>query len=743
MKFIFLFLTCLCTFADNISIPVVYISDLNGNFFDIDKNTSYIDILKQIENFKKLKNYNEPIILNNGSVFWSNQSIKHINSDEKGANFITELLKTTKFDAITFGRRDFYMPKKNIDNIFNDVNTKNIPFLLSNIDCKDLKNPFCKIIQNRKYIIIERNNIKTAVISVVQKEVLTKASKENIEGIDLIDEVETINKLTEYLKQEQKVNVVILLSQIETIETTPKKIFELSSKVKGVDIIISNELPNNIIKKVDENFYIVGSDLNKHNINIFSMEFSNENNNFILKNVSTEVVFNKNEENFQFNQLDEKMNYYINDYKAKYNAEIVKINKTLSFDEYIYYLMNIIKQKTKSEIVIYNKKTFNSDIFPITKFTFDVLMKSITYNENIYTFEIKGALLETFLKKYIFDSNLLFSGVDSSLKINGRTIIPQKKYKIATSKFITNGGDNYFTNDFNITEKTKYGYLKSIIENHFKQEKFKNLCDFDIKKDFEKIEDNFLLEFVNNLGFSFLSSNSKNKENYTESKLNKTPLTSFNIDFISTFNASSQINIIDNKLMINYYLTNNNEKGYEENKDLITYIFNYKNKYFKINEKSFFIPLPYFEIKTETEFDKPEENKYHNLKTSASVGISLLSVDEKFEVKGGASATNQLLSDEKPIYGFVIGYLLKPYQIEILKVPFIFESQFDYFGTLDIQNGKNLRTGSGLFKVYIPFFENFYFNLKAETYIYKEDDKNWSHTRDFLFGVNFLFNKWI
>ena len=48
MKFIFLFLTCLCTFADNISIPVVYISDLNGNFFDIDKNTSYIDILKKI-----------------------------------------------------------------------------------------------------------------------------------------------------------------------------------------------------------------------------------------------------------------------------------------------------------------------------------------------------------------------------------------------------------------------------------------------------------------------------------------------------------------------------------------------------------------------------------------------------------------------------------------------------------------------------------------------------------------------
>ena len=36
-------------------------------------------------------------------------------------------------------------------------------------------------------------------------EVLTKASKENIEGIDLIDEIETINKLTEYLKKEQKV----------------------------------------------------------------------------------------------------------------------------------------------------------------------------------------------------------------------------------------------------------------------------------------------------------------------------------------------------------------------------------------------------------------------------------------------------------------------------------------------------------------------------------------------------------
>lgn len=743
MKFIFLFLICFNIFSENISIPVIYISDLNGNFFDIDKNTSYIDILKQIEYLKKLKNYNEPIILNNGSTFWSNQSIKHISSDEKGINFITELLKITKFDAITLGRRDFYIPKKNIDNISNDLNTKDIPFLLSNADCKNLNNPFCKIIQNKKYIIIERNNIKTGIISVVQKDVLLKTSKENIEGIDLIDEIETINKLTEYLKKEQKVNVVILLSQIETIETTPKKIFELSSKVKGVDIIISNELPNNIIKKVDENFYIVGSDLNKHNINMFSMEFSNENDNFILKNVSTEIMFNKKDEIFQFNQLDEKMNFYINDYKAKYNAEIVKINKTLSFNEYIYYFMNIIKQKTKAEIVIYNKKTFNSDIFPINKFTFDVLMKSITYNENVYTFEIKGALLEKFLKKYVFDNNLLFSGTDSSLKVNGRAIIPQKKYKIATSKFIINGGDNYFIDEFKVFEKEKQGYLKSIIENHFKQDKFKNLCDFDIKKDFEKSEDDFLFEFVNNLGFSFLSSNSKNKENYTESKLNKTPLTSFNIDFISTFNASSQINIFDNKLTINYYLTNNNEEGYEENKDLINYIFNYKNKYFKINKKSFFIPLPYFEIKTETEFDKPEENKYHNLKTSASAGISLLSIDEKFEVKGGASVTNQLLSDEKSVYGFVIGYLLKPYQIEILKVPFIFESQFDYFGTLDIQNGKDLRIGSGLFKVYIPFFENFYFNLKAETYIYKEDDKDWSYTRDFLFGVNFLFNKWI
>ncbi len=725
--------------SKSLKLPIIYISNLDGKFIDSNKDGSYVKLLQKINSYQNrlsnMKNWSKAIIINNGATFWPNRYISFLSQEKDGIGFIANLLKKANFDAINFSRQDFYTPFKILEKISNNKEIVKLPFVSSNLDCKNANTPICKIVK-KDPIIIERDGINIAIISIVTKEVLTKASPENIVGINILTEAKEVNRLAAELKKSKKADIVILLSQIESSSTSPKKILELSKRIKNVDLIISNSRNIKMINRYQNNTTILGANPDSYNVNAVVVDIQDIGKKYIVETVEYRKFKIENSEN---KELTQKIDNFNKRYMDKYDIPInnMKIKK-LSFDNFYKYLLKVMIEKTDSEIAIINKKALNNSIFPVDKMTYDTIEKAIKYNEIIVSFKMKGKLLKTFLTKN--KTNLYYSNVDftSKIKVNGRDIIPEKDYKITTIEYLANGGDGYFKGKFVIKNKKEIKPIKTALIEYLTQKEFLNSNSTWNFENFENLSDKFLWEFYNNLGLFYLKNDVENKDTYDKAKLATTPLESFRVNLLVKLIGSSKYNILENNFLIDYNQSDNNGVM-EESKDIISYKLNYKNNYFKSTSNLFITPLPYIEIKLDSELTKADgaDNRYYEL--YLSTGASFLTLKKKLEVKlGFLTSKDFTLEDNKFETGIVAGYSLSNYDIGFLNIPIKISSKLEYFKSFS----DDINIIDFSFTNNIPLLGHFYLAIKFDSYMYKELDKDWSYSYNMLFGINMIYNDW-
>ncbi len=729
-----------------INIPVIYISDFEGRFINVDKNPkgNYYDLLGKIRYYQNIlpliNNWETPVTLNNGSTFWPSISIKFLLQQPKGINFVYSLLNENHFDVINIGKKDFYTPYNIMKNLSENKNILKLPFLSSNMNCSNSPElPICKLTRNRKYKILNIHNVKIGIISIVSQTVLKKAFYKSVKNMNILPEIKESNKLAKYLKEKKDVDVVILLAQIEDRETTPKKTMDLSENLKNVDLIISNAENTRLIRRYNNDIYIIGTNPNRYIPNLLLLKIKKTDKKYRIKNI--ENLNNKYKYKSKISIIFKNiLDNYRKKYMEKYNQAVNNMKiKNLSFKTFYTFILKLMIKITDSEIAIINRGNFNSKLFPVDKLTYDTIEKVITYNNKITSFRMSGKLLKKFLKKN--KDKLLFTNINfgKKIKINGRNIIDKKKYKIATTDFIINGGDGFLKDEFFIKNKKYYTKIKDSFKNYLKKEKFKAPdSTFDPDTEFEDLSKRFLWEFYNNLGIYYIKNNLSNDSAYNKSKFDTTPTELLKLDANINLTGTSKYHIIENKFELHYYQSNENNTEFIESNDAISYIFNYKSNYFKVNNlNNILIPLPFMETKINSELTKPKEEEKHYFELFFSTGISFLSSDNKFEFRVGLQGSKDFRKDDDILIGSIIGYNLNNYEIKSLDIPIKITSKFDYFLGFNQTNIANF-----LFNINIPILGFFHFSTKTEAYAYKEQDKTWSYSYNLFFGVNIIYNNW-
>jgi len=732
-----------------VKIPLIYISDFEGRFINVDEKTkgSYYELLGKIKYYQNIlpliNNWERPLTLNNGASFWPSISIRFLLNQPKGIDLVYSLLKENGFDIINFGKKDFYTPYSLIKKLSENKKIKSLPFMASNMDCLENAAPICKLINRGKYRIIKINNIKIAIISIISHEVIEKAFYKSIKGINITPEVETANKIAKFLKEKKDVDIIILLAQTEDRETNPRKTLLLSEKLKNIDVVISNSQNVKLISKFSDNSYILGSNPSRYTPNLVLLTLKKgEKSYFIekIENLNDKYKY-KSKVSIVYKKILDK---YKKEYLTKYDKPInsMKISE-INFKNFYTFILKLMMYHTDSEIAVINEANFNSSLFPIKKLTSDMIEKTIVYNNKLVTFEIKGKLLRKFLKKY--KDKLLIEGVTYGIygkklkiKINGHFLIDKKPYKVVTTDFLANGGDGFFKDAFYVKDKEYYENIKNVFIDYLKKDKFKTQkSTFNPNKEFSGLYKKFLWELYGNLGIYYIKNDISNLPKYNKSKFDAAPNELLKFDTKINFKGSSKYHIIENNFELHYYQTNENDE-FVESDDLISYSLNYKSNYFKAGRPfNFFIPLPFLESKLNTELTKAETENKHYFELFFLSGMSFLSSDKKFEIRMGLQGSKDFRFDEDILLGGIIGYKLTNYKVKKLKIPVKLDSRFNYFIGF---NQTNIIDFSAT--VNIPILGLFYFSTKGEAYGYKEIDKKWSYAYNFFFGVNIIYNDW-
>lgn len=201
---------------------------------------------RRIEAIKQIRDEEKNVLLLDAGDYW------------QGTPFFTffkgqieiDAMNRMKYDAATLGNHEF---DNGLNNLFTALNEARFPVLSSNYRF-DNKTYAQKI---KPYLILKQGGIKIGVMALnINLEGLVMQS--NYTGMTCIDPIAVAIVTSEYLKNEQKCDLIICLSHlgVDTADSTPTD-YDIIEATKYIDVvigghshqIIENETVKNLIGK--------------------------------------------------------------------------------------------------------------------------------------------------------------------------------------------------------------------------------------------------------------------------------------------------------------------------------------------------------------------------------------------------------------------------------------------------------------------------------------------------------------
>jgi len=287
-----------------------------------DKTTGGFARLATILKNEKAKFPKSTLIVDAGDFLMG--TLFHTGEEEFG--FQIPLMKKIGYDFITIGNHEFDFGPESLAKIINSsIKTGEIPEIItSNIvfsDESEKDDALAKLYKEKKlkeYSIIKKNGLKIGIIGIMGKDADEVAP--NTKPITFLNQIKTVKTLTNKLKKEDKVDLVILLSHTGFYPNEKGgyegEDIKIAEKVKNLDIIISGHTHVKVEKTIKiNNTIIVQTGEYIHNVGRLEIDVKNkkiEKVNYSLIPVNDEIMG------------DKEINEMINNYKTKIENKYLK-----------------------------------------------------------------------------------------------------------------------------------------------------------------------------------------------------------------------------------------------------------------------------------------------------------------------------------------------------------------------------------------------------------------------------------
>ncbi|MBQ9547901.1 MAG: metallophosphoesterase [Bacteroidales bacterium] len=168
---------------------------------------------------------------NQGSSYYS----------ELGGSLEVEMVNALGYDCIALGNHEL---DDGLENLTQRVQRINCPVLCANLDFSHL--PIGEVV--KPWTVIRRGGMKIGIIG-LESDISTNVSNEISSRIPQLDNVEVTNKWAEFLRDEQKCDLVILLSHLGYHEDQA-----IVPQIRGIDLVVgghSHSFVDGFVYKTD------------------------------------------------------------------------------------------------------------------------------------------------------------------------------------------------------------------------------------------------------------------------------------------------------------------------------------------------------------------------------------------------------------------------------------------------------------------------------------------------------------
>ncbi|MBN1253614.1 MAG: bifunctional metallophosphatase/5'-nucleotidase [Bacteroidales bacterium] len=294
---------------------------------------------------EKAENPNSTLIVDAGDFLMGTI----FQADEQTSGFQIALMKKMGYDAITLGNHEFDFGPDILSKIIlaSKKNAEIPQIIASNIvfsETSNADNELEKLYKDKtikEYTIIEKNSLKLGIIGIVGQDADGVAP--NAKPVSFSKQIKTVQRLTDKLKNEEKVDLVILLSH-SGFYPNEKGVYEgedlkIAEKVKNLDVIISGHTHVSTEKAIKVNNTIIVQtgayvkNLGRLELNIENKKIKNYNfsliqlNDKILGDEEVNSLIDKHKAD-----IDEK---YFKPYGLSYSLPIGETDYTMKTDSYV------------------------------------------------------------------------------------------------------------------------------------------------------------------------------------------------------------------------------------------------------------------------------------------------------------------------------------------------------------------------------------------------------------------------
>lgn len=374
---------------------------------------------------------------------------------------VVDFYNYLNYDAVAIGNHEFDF---GYDNFLNIVKNLKMPVLCANAD------PLFKY--TKPYIILNKNNLKIAIIGLLTPETEQITMPKSLNNHKILNPIETLNKYKSEILSNNP-DLVIALTHLGIKEDE-----KLAKNVDYIDIIIGGHSHTTLFEPINiqnNNKNILIFQTGSYGKYIGYIKLNVDNKKINLINYKLYPTINKiiNGDKKVNNILDKyilQANKYANQKIGFSNTTFDKKSKDISNDLGIL-LTNIMVFYTKADIAFYNTGGIR-DIIDKGNITYGQVFNVLPFENMLITIKMKGKDIINLLnnmenKKTPLKYNNSLEFKNNKWLLNGKEILEDNEYKVATIDFLYYGGDGY-TEFKKYPVFENYGYIRDLSVDYIK-----------------------------------------------------------------------------------------------------------------------------------------------------------------------------------------------------------------------------------------------------------------------------------
>lgn len=710
-----------------------------------------------------------PIALHVGdSIFPGVLSRYLLSQGEEGAETLATLLAGLPIGAHGLGNREFSVDRQALLRFGEALKNQGIPLQAANLHCEPFQGGegICHLLGEKPYELISHQNLTIAVTSVLSEDLLLTLAAEQREGLRVLDPKEVLPDVIREMRSEADLVIVQYhLRERRALEQATT----LASAVEGIDLLLTSHLESDtaagrmaVVQAGRTGTPIVSADSGTNSLIAIDLEIRSRGTQqgVAIGTVSPRRVITTGAPLDRETQslFESAVDRFCSDWGSAIGAQS-RLAAPMDLPAMMTFILNVMRFSGRADIAVANRNAFRDEgQFPLAgELTEADIYRALPFENQVVIARVRGALLRSLAPR--FDQDLVatgFSRQGTQLLVNGRPIIDNHFYTIATLDFLAAGGDQVFPEGslqdrsplipaFASSSPTLDALVVKYIEAglHLRPD---GPSGIDPVASFPDLHRKFFHTFTGSVNATYnqvmvQSPQIDGAPAYGQSQLTVQSTEQINIDSRLALQSDSRNHRLNNDLTLQYATSRQSEiedASFEETRDLIRYRTRYRYQRLRAEQAGrWYVPDPLTEGQLETEFTVPEARDYRRLDLRGILGFSFQLV-EKLDLRLGANVRRDINQpDGLTTWGVNAGYTLA--RIDLIRFfgrPLQLESEIEVFYN-DITNNNILELRSQN-RAFFALFDRFFFTTTFNAFVFRNDAVGIpGRNLELTFGLNY------